>query len=153
MTLPYAVHNYAARAHQGFVQASWCKGAKEPWDALAARLAAPGVHCLVASVADDPDSLLGWACVDRVQGAVVWAYVRDLYGRVRHRGIGVSLLIALGIDPSRDTPCLYWSRSADALVARGYRFFHQPEPVLGAIRLLEMNGFVVTRRRTRRVAA
>jgi hypothetical protein len=133
--------------HQGFVQSSWCKGAKEPWSSLSVRLAQPGVHCLVASVPGDPDSLLGWACVDRDQGAVVWAYTRELYGRCRGRGLATNLLLDLGVDVSLPTPLLFWSPSAEAIAARGYAIFHQPEPLVEAIRALERSGFTVTKRR------
>jgi hypothetical protein len=146
-TLPYDVTPYAASSHQGFVQAAWCKGAKQSWSSLSARLASPDVACVVASVPGDADSLLGWACVDREQGAVVWAYTRELYGRVRGRGLATSLLLALDIDVSEPTPLLYWSPAADAIAARGYPIYHRPEPVLDAIRLLERNGLTVTKRR------
>lgn len=147
MTLPYAVHSYQPEAHRGFLQTSWCWGAKQPWSALSVRLASPEVACAVASVPDDADSLLGWACVDRAQGAVVWAYVRELYGKVRRRGLATSLLLSLGVDVSEPTPLLFWSPVAAEIAARGYPIFHRPDPVLEAIRALERNGYTVTKRR------
>lgn len=146
-TIPFDVSPYAQARHQGFLQTSWCWGAKQPWASLSTRLAQPEVACVVASVASDPDSLLGWACVDRSQGAVVWVYVRELYGRLRRRGLGTSLLMHLGVDVSKPTPLLFWSPAAEAIKERGYPIHHQPEPVLDAIRALERNGFTVTRRR------
>lgn len=147
MTLPYELHSYDEGAHRGFLQSSWCHGAKQPWSSLSARLASPEVACVVASVPGDADSLLGWACVDRAEGAVVWAYTRELYGKVRRRGLATSLLLALGVDVSEPTPLLFWSPCAEAIAARGYPIFHQPDPVLEAIRVLERNGMTVTKRR------
>lgn len=125
--LTFDVTPYNRELHEGFLRVSWCKGAREPWDALAVRLRRPDVRCLVAHLPGDADSLLGWAAVDLTQGAVVWVYVRDLYGKVRRRGLGTSLLLNCGLDISEPTPCLYWSPAAAAIAARGgHRLFYQP---------------------------
>jgi hypothetical protein len=80
----------------------------------------------------DPDRLLGWAAtaLERGRWAVIWAYTRDLYGRLRRRGLMTSLLLDLGIDPAEPTPCLYWSPDAAAIAARGYRFVYAPKGLL-----------------------
>lgn len=122
----YDAAPFEAERHRAFVQASWCKGAREPWEALASRLRRPETRCLVAHIPGDPDSLLGWAAADVVGGAVIWAYTRDLYGRLRRRGLATSLLFDLGIDVSEPTPCLFWSPAAAAIAARGYRIYHAP---------------------------
>jgi hypothetical protein len=115
---------YRREAHEAFVKSSWCKGAREPWETLAARLRRPDTRCLVAHLPGDPDSLLGWAAA--ADGAIVWAYSRELYGKVRRRGLMTSLLLELGVDVSEPTPCLYWSPAAAAIAARGYRIFYAP---------------------------
>ena len=96
-----------------------------PWEALARRLRRPDTRCLVAHVPGDADSLLGWAAVQA--GAVVWAYSRDLFGKVRRRGLATSLLLELGVDVSEPTPLLYWSPDAAEIAARGYRIYYSPE--------------------------
>lgn len=97
------------------------------WQVLDSHLRRPDVRCLVAHIPNDADSLLGWAAVDLSQRAVVWVFVRDLYGKVRRRGLGTSLLLDCGLDISEPTPCLYWSPAAAAIAARGgYRIFYQP---------------------------
>lgn len=114
---------YDRDRHEAFVRVSWCRGARELWETLAARLRRPETICLVANVPGDDDSLLGWVAVDGAAGAVIWAYTRDLYGRVRRRGLMTSLLLMAGVDVSRPTPCLFWSPAAAAIAARGYRIF------------------------------
>lgn len=116
---------YDRTAHEGFVKASWCKGAREPWETLAAYLRRPSTRCLVAHHPQAADDLLGWAAVSR--GAVVWAYSRSLYGKIRGRGLASSLLAMMGIDLSQPTPLLYWSPSAAAIASKGaYRIYYRP---------------------------
>lgn len=124
--LRYEAEPYNPARHVAFVKSSWCLGANECWDVLAARLRRPETRCLVAHVPGQPDALLGWAAVDTAANAVLWAYSRELYGKVRRRGLATSLLLECGVDVSRPTPCLYWSPAAAAIAARGYRIFHQP---------------------------
>jgi hypothetical protein len=127
-TLAYEAVAYHGDTHGGFVKSSWCSGARQPWEALASRLRRPDVRCLVAHLPGDPDSLLGWAAVDEVTGSVLWVYVRELYGRVRHRGLMTSLLLEMGVDVSRPTPCAYWSPAAAAIASKGaYRIFYAPK--------------------------
>lgn len=116
---------YDRARHEGFVRASWTRGARQPWSALAARLRRPDHRCLVAYSPHDPDALLGWACA--TGSSVVWAYTRAWPSTVRRRGLMTSLLIELGVDPSQTTPCLYWSPDAAAIAARGYRFVYTPQ--------------------------
>lgn len=120
----YAATLYQRDKHEAFVRASWVKGAREPWETLFSRLRRPETRCLVAHVTDDADCLLGWAAA--ADGAVVWTYTRDLYGRVRRRGLMTSLLLDLGLDPAEPLPCLYWSPAAAAIAARGWRIYHAP---------------------------
>lgn len=124
-TLPYAAVPYDRYRHAPFVYTSWCRGTKLPDDVLCAHLRRPETRCLVAHVPGDEDSLLGWAAVQA--GAVVYVYVRDLYGRVRRRGVATSLLLDAGADVSEPTPCLYWSPYAALIAARGYRIYYAPK--------------------------
>lgn len=145
--LTYSTHSYAREAHEAFLKVSWCRKTRQPWEALASRLRRPETLCLVASVAGDADSLLGWACVDRQLGAVVWCYVRDLYGQVRRRGLATNLLLDCGVDVSQPTRLLFWSDAAEAIAQRGYRIYHEPEPLLDAIRVLELRGYRISKPR------
>jgi len=137
---------YDRARHEGFVRSSWTNGAHEPWESITKLVPAPGsngatmvykhvglaellrrpeTQCLVAHLPGDPDSLLGWAAV--TDGAVVWAYTRSLFGKVRRRGLATSLLYRMGIDVAEPTPCLYWSPAAAAIAARGYRIYYAPK--------------------------
>lgn len=107
------------------MRSSWCRGARERWETLAEYLRRPESRCLVAHLPADADALLGWAAV--FGDAVVWAYTRDLYGKVRRRGLATSLLLLLGVDCSQPTPCLFWSPAAAAIAARGFRIYHSPK--------------------------
>lgn len=122
--LRYTAVPYSPDLHRGFVQASWCKGARRPWETLAAYLRRPDTRALVAHLPDDPDSLLGWAAVS--DGAVVFAYTRELFGRCRRRGLMTSLLLDAGVDVSQPTPCLFWTPAAADIAARGYAIFYRP---------------------------
>ncbi len=132
--LAYEAVPYDREEHEAFVRSSWCSGANKSWEPLAARLRRPDTLVIVAHLPDDPDSLLGWVAVDVATGAVVWLYVRELYGKVRRRGLGTALLLIAGVDPSQPTPCLYWSPYAAILAARGYRFFYQPRKAKHEVR-------------------
>jgi hypothetical protein len=136
--IEYEAVPYDRDKHEGFVRASWTRGARLPWDELVAHLRRPETRCLVAHVPGDPEALLGWAAVvshpdtggresSASQGAVIWAYTRDLYGRIRRRGLMTSLLLDMGVDVSEPTPCLYWSPAASDIAARGYRVFFAPK--------------------------
>jgi len=123
--LEYEATPYNRELHEAFVRASWTRGARRGWDELAAHLRRPETRCLVAHVPGDPEALLGWACVR--EGAVIWVYSRDLFGRIRRRGLGTNLLLELGVDVSQPTPCLYWSPAATEIAARGYRVYYAPK--------------------------
>jgi hypothetical protein len=126
--LRYEAERYDGRRndHFQFVRSSWCWGARKGWETLAARLRRPDTGCLVAHCLSDPDQLQGWAAVDG-EGAVIWSYVRDL-SAVRRHGLMTSLLLDLGVDVSRPTPCLFWSPDAATIAARdGYRIFYAPK--------------------------
>lgn len=120
----FDVTPYDRENHEAFVKASWCRGAREAWETLARYLRDPATMCIVAHLPGDTDSLLGWACVNR--GAVVFAYTRALFGRLRRRGLATSLLLRCGIDVSEPTPCLFWTPAAAEIAARGYRIYHAP---------------------------
>jgi hypothetical protein len=121
----HSIAAYDRTLHEGFVLASWCKGARQPWAELSRLLRRPETCAVVAHVPDCPDDLLGWAATTR--GALVWVYARNLHGKVRLRGLGASLLHAAGVDPLSPLPCLYWSPSAAEIAAAGaWRIYHQP---------------------------
>jgi hypothetical protein len=116
---------YDRERHEAFLRVSWCRGARESWDALCSRLRRPDVVCLVAHVAGAPDALLGWCCVQ--DGAVVWVYVRDLYGKARRRGTAAALLGRAGVDLGEPIACRYWSPAAEAIAAAGkLRLYYAP---------------------------
>ena len=164
----YQLMAYEPSRHAAFVFSSWAGRApvggpgserrplRNEGD-LADYLRRPETRCWVAVHPVDPGVIFGWACA--TAGAVVWVYVRDLYGKeirqqlaglrqrqhegddvgslierleerlVRRRGLGTSLLIACGIDPSQPTPCRYWSEYGASWAARpGVRLYYDPTP-------------------------
>lgn len=116
---------YDRTRHEGFVKRSWCRGAREPWEALVSRLRRPETRCIVAHRPGDPETAYGWAAVDG-EGAVIWVYVRDWPRTIRRRKVMTGLLERMGVDPSKPVPCLFWSPWAARLAARGYRFVYAP---------------------------
>ena len=125
-TLAFEAVPYDRTLHEGFVRSSWCKGAREPWETLAAYLRRPSTRCLVAHHPASSDDLLGWAAVD-TYGSVIFAYTRNLYGKLRCRGLATSLLERLDVDLSQPTPLLFWTPSAAAIARKGdYRIYFNP---------------------------
>lgn len=123
--MEFLVAPYDPAKHQPFVQGSWTRGSRRAVAEL------HGSRIVVAHAAEDPDALLGWAAADPA-GALVWAYVKDLYGKeggptARRRGIAGALVRALGIDTSKPTPCRYWSPAAAAIALAGrHRLVYAP---------------------------
>lgn len=114
--VPHLALPYDRAAHERFVLDSWVHGVCEhrrhfcrPRRTMADLLRRPEVRCVVAVDPDDWDSLLGWAAA--LGPVALWVHVRDPFGagRLRRRGLGTSLLIAAGLDPSQPTPCQFWS--------------------------------------------
>lgn len=122
--LRYESTPYDRAKHEGFVKASWVLGARHRWETLCRFLRHPETLSRVAHLPGKPDDLIGWAVVNR--GRVVWAYTRRLFGKLRRRGLMTSLLFEMGIDPSKPTPCLFWSPDAAVIAVRGYRFIFSP---------------------------
>lgn len=119
----YELVPYHRGTHEAFIVSSWCHGARQSLEALARYLRRPETRTVVAHTGTDPDALLGWACVSG--GSVVWVYVRDLYGKLRRRGLGTALLAAAGAKLDEPTPCLYWSPAAAAIASNGqWRIFY-----------------------------
>lgn len=119
---------YDRARHEAFVCSSFTRGARKPWESLCSRLRRPETTCLVAHAERDVDSLFGWAAVQ--EGAILWVYVRDLWGTVRHRGIATQLLQSAGVytDNNVTVPCLFWSPAASDIASGGkHRIYYAPK--------------------------
>ena len=124
-TLRDDVVPYDRDRHHDWVKSTWCWGARQSWPALTKLLARPEGRCVVAQSPDDPNVFYAWAAV--LGPAVVWAYTRDWPDDRRCKGRMTNLLLLLGVDVSKPTPCLFWSPAAAQIAARGYRIYYAPE--------------------------
>jgi hypothetical protein len=97
--VPHVILDYAPDRHEAFVLGSW-EGRAPPGTpghgrppgreraVMHACLRRASTRCVVAAHPEDEDQLLGWAAVE--PGAVLWVYVRHLFGKLRRRGLGTS---------------------------------------------------------------
>lgn len=141
MSIPeHEMRPYHAPTDRAWVVATWTHGLCEP-EAHQCRqsypicdvLRSPHVRCVVATAPGNPDALWGWCAAEGA--TLLWVYVRKLYGSLRsypnadppvRRGLGTTLMLAAGIDPSQPTPCRWWSPYATLMAARGYRLYPAP---------------------------
>jgi hypothetical protein len=127
----HEIRPYDPERDQAYVVGSWIHGLCEPGKhacrssrPILDLLARPDTTCVIAHHPFESDQLYGWCCVSA--GALAWVYVRRLYGTLRGRGLGTTLMLAAGTPLPDPTPCLYWSPYATILAAKGYRLYYAP---------------------------
>lgn len=110
--IPHTIVPYDRARHEAFVLASWegrREGKPPKRDRMVMRdlLKRPDVRCVVAHHPEDEETLLGWAA--REGDAVLWVYVRDLYGKELREEIRAA---------ERELRTRFAPHSCDAIAAR-----------------------------------